>query len=96
MSDPVLDHASDMRVKPIYTTHYGPKKSPGQTTESREQVFGVTDYLRGCTGSSDGKKSVCNTRDLGSIPGLGRSPGEGNGYTLQYSYLENPMDRGVW
>ena len=35
-------------------------------------------------------------RDAGSIPGLGRSPGEGNGNPLQYSYLENPMDRGAW
>ena len=35
-------------------------------------------------------------RDLGSIPGLGRSPGDGNGNPLQYSGLENPMDRGVW
>ena len=37
-----------------------------------------------------------DTRDEGSIPGLGRSPGEGNGSPLQYSYLENPMDRGAW
>ena len=35
-------------------------------------------------------------RDVGSIPGSGRSPGKGNGYPLQYSYLENPMDRGAW
>ena len=39
-----------------------------------------------------GKESVCNAGDLGSIPGLGRSPGEGIGYPLQYSYLENSMD----
>ena len=42
--------------------------------------------------SSAGRESVCNAGDLGSIPGLGRSPGEGNGYPLQYSGLENPMD----
>ena len=42
------------------------------------------------------KESVCNTRDLGSIPGLGRSPGDGKGNPLQYSYLEKPMDRGAW
>ena len=42
--------------------------------------------------SSAGKKSACNMRDLGSIPGLGRSPGEGKGYPLQYAGLENPMD----
>ena len=47
-------------------------------------------------GDSDGKASACNAGDLGSIPGLGRSPGEGNGNPLQYSCLENPMDRGGW
>ena len=40
--------------------------------------------------------SAGDTRDMGSIPGLGRSPGEGNSNPLQYSYLENPMDRGAW
>ena len=45
--------------------------------------------------SSVGKESACNARDPGSIPGLGRSPGEGNGNPLQYSSLENPMDRGA-
>ena len=41
-------------------------------------------------------KSACNAGDLGSNPGLERSPGEGNGNSLQYSCLENPMDRGAW
>ena len=45
---------------------------------------------------SDGKESACNARDLGSIPGLGRSPGEENDCPLQYYCLENPMDRGAW
>ena len=45
---------------------------------------------------SDGKESACNAGDLSSIPGLGRSPGEGNGNPFQYSCLENPMDRGAW
>ena len=45
---------------------------------------------------SDSKASACNTGDLGSIPGLGRSPGEGNGNPLEYTCLENPMDRGAW
>ena len=40
--------------------------------------------------------SAENTRDVGSIPGSGRSPGEANGYPLQYSCLKNPMDRGAW
>ena len=44
----------------------------------------------------DGKASVCNAGDTGSILGLGRFPGEGNGNPLQYSYLENPMDREAW
>ena len=46
--------------------------------------------------SSVGKESACNTGDLGSIPGLGKCPGEGNGYLVQYACLENPMDRGAW
>ena len=45
---------------------------------------------------SEGKVSACNAGDPGSIPGLGRSPGEGNGSPLQYSCLENSMDRGAW
>ena len=47
-------------------------------------------------GGSDGKESSCNAGDLGSIPGLGRSPGEGNGYPRQYSCQENSMVRGTW
>ena len=47
-------------------------------------------------GGSDSKESGYNVRDLCSIPGLGRSPGEGNGNSLQYSCLKNPMDRGAW
>ena len=50
----------------------------------------------GLPGGSDSKESVCNVRDPGSIPGLGRSPGEGNGNPLQYSCLENSMDGGDW
>ena len=47
-------------------------------------------------GSSDGKVSACSEGDLSSIPGLGRSPGEGTGNPLQYSCLKNPMDGGAW
>ena len=46
--------------------------------------------------SSASKESSCNVGDLGSIPGVGRSPREGHGNPLQYSCLENPMDRGAW
>ena len=48
-----------------------------------------------CSGS-DSTESACNTGDLDLIPGSGRFPGQGNGYPLQYSCLENPMDRGGW
>ena len=50
----------------------------------------------GFPGSSDGKASAYNTGDPVSIPGLGRFPAEGNGNPLQYSYVENSMDRGAW
>ena len=42
------------------------------------------------------KESTCNAGDMGSIPGLGRSPGRGNGNSLQYSCLKNPTDKGAW
>ena len=51
---------------------------------------------QGFPSGSDSKESACNTGDPGSIPGLGRSPGEGSGYPLQHSCLENSMDRGTW
>ena len=57
---------------------------------------GITDRQQNEKGGSDGKVSVYNVGDLGSIPGLGRSSGEGNGNPLQYSCLENPMDKGAW
>ena len=47
-------------------------------------------------GGSDGKESACNAGDPGLIPGLGRSPGEGNNNPLQYSCLENPRNRKAW
>ena len=50
----------------------------------------------GFPGGSDGKESACNAGDSGLIPGLGSSPGEGNGSALQYSCLENSVDRGAW
>ena len=48
------------------------------------------------SGGSDGKESACSAEDPGLIPGSGRSPGEGNGYPLQYSCLETLVDKGVW
>ena len=56
------------------------------------EVQGLKDF----PGGSDGKASAYSVGDPGSIPGWGRSPGEGNGTPLQYSCLENPMDGGAW
>ena len=53
-------------------------------------------FKQGFPNSSVDKESACSAEDLGSIPGLGRSPGEGNDNPLQYSCLENPGDRGAW
>ena len=55
-----------------------------------------TPVFLGFLDGSESKESACNAGDLGSIPGLGSSPGEGNDYPLQYSCLENSMDRGGW
>jgi len=59
------------------------------------KIYNFTIYM-GFPGGSEAKASACNVGDLGSIPGSGRSPGEGNGTPLQYSCLKNPMDRGAW
>ena len=59
--------------------------------------FRVKLYIcKGFPGGSNGKESACNTGDLELIPGLGKSLGEANGYPLQYSCMENPLDRGTW
>ena len=62
-------------------------------------VFGVRILFWDFPSGSVGKEFACNagdTGDIGLIPGLGRPPGEGDGHPLQYSCLENPMDRGAW
>ena len=73
-------------------------KSP-QTEAFKQKVVtncpGATPAL-GFPGGPDCKESACNSKDLGLIPVLGRSPGEGNGNSFHYSCLENPMDRGAW
>ena len=61
-----------------------------------QNLFTLKRVLWGFHDGSAGKESTCHVGDLGSIPGLGRSPGEMYGYPLHYSYLENPMDRGAW
>ena len=59
-------------------------------------LFLISTKEMGFPGGSDDRESACNAGDLGSIPGSGRSPGEGNDNPLQYSYLENSVNRGVW
>ena len=66
--------------------------SPGALFVLKGRRFGEES---GFSGGSDGKEPTCNAGDPGSISGLGRSPGEGNGHPLQYSGLENPIDRGA-
>ena len=60
------------------------------------ELWRILFFKWGFSDSSVGKESACNAGDLGSIPGSGRSPGEGNGNPLLYSCLENSMDRGAW
>ena len=59
-------------------------------------LLGSTRLTVGLPCSSDGKESTCNAGDTSLIPGLGKSPGEGNDHSFQYSCLENHMDRGAW
>ena len=60
------------------------------------QLMPLIVHLKDFPSGSASKESACNAGDAGSIPGLGRSPGEGNGNPLQYCCLGNPMDRGAW
>ena len=79
-----------------------PWEIDGETVETVSTADGDCSHeikrrlLLGFPGGSDGKASACNVGDPGSIAGLGGSPGEGNGNPLQYSCLENPMDRRAW
>ena len=65
------------------------------SSTARQKVLD-TMKCKGLTGGSDCQESACNSGDWSLIPGSGRSPGKGNGNPLQYSCLENPMDRGAW
>ena len=67
--------------------------SYGWASFNQLNAFRAKTIVSGFPGGSEGKASACSVGDLGLIPGLGRSPGEGNGNPLQYSCLENPMDR---
>ena len=72
-----------------------PKKGNAKEC-SNYHIIALISHARGFSGSSDGKVSACSVEDLRSTPGLGRSPGEGNGNPLQYSCLENFMDYRAW
>ena len=66
-----------------------------EVSQKEKNKYCILTHIDGFPGGSEVKSSVCNAGDLGSIPGSGRSPGEGNGNPLQYSCLENPRDGGA-
>ena len=72
------------------------KNSNYRQLSSITNIYFEINYYTDFPGGSDGKESAYNAGDPGSIPGLGQSPGGGNGKPLQYSCLQNPMDRGAW
>ena len=80
-----------LRLLTSRVTHCFPQIFPGHLNKhlNKQNTLGFSS-------SSYGKASACNAGDPGLIPWLGRLPGEGHGSPLQYSYLENPMDRGAW
>ena len=69
---------------------------PGKSLLFILYLFQTMEMMLGFLGGSGGKESTCSAGDLGLIPGLRRSPGKGDGYSLQYFCLENSMDRGAW
>ena len=81
----------------IFGTEQTGKMTWGDTGLHPKEALSLSAYLRpDFPRGSDGKASVYNAGDPVSIPGSGRSPGEGNGSPLQYSCLGNPVDRGAW
>ena len=90
----VLRFMRSQRVRHDWATELNWYLNPRESSGLLELISAQQCW--GFPGGSEGKVSACNAGDPGSIPGLGRSPGEGNGNPLQYSYLENPMDRGTW
>ena len=75
-----------------WCSHYGKQHGQSSKIFKLELPYDPAHLLLGFPGGSAGKESTCNAEDLDLIPGLGRSPGEGNGYPLHYSGLENSMD----
>ena len=93
---PTLGDLPDPGIKPMSPALVGGFFT---TESSQKPILCIVVYVcqsLGFSGGSDGKESACNAGDLGSVPGLGRSPGKGNNSPLQYSCLENYMDRGAW
>ena len=87
MLKPVLEKAEEPEIKLPTSTGSSKKQESSKKTSTSALDF---------PGGSDSKVSAYNAGNPGSIPGSGRSPGEGNGNPLQYSCMENPMDRGAW
>ena len=91
----IADHPQYLIV--FLITYYPPSESDHLGLPSARILNrNLAVRFSGFPGGSDGKESDCNARDMGSIPGWGRSPGEGNGNPLQYPCLGNPMDIGAW
>ena len=86
-------HSSILAWRIPWAEEPGGLQSSGSQSRTRLRDFTFTFNF---PGGSDGKASAYNVGDVGSIPGLGRSPGEGNGNPLQHSCLVNPMDGGAW
>ena len=100
-SSTVQEALGELPPLPVNLLMQEAMSSEGKRTTAKlmERFADIKNHVErhlGFPGGSDGKDSACNVRDSGSIPGLVGSPGEGNGNTLQYSCLENSMDRGVW
>ena len=81
-----------------YLSHEGKHRRglENLSIDTRVSIYGGTVVQEGFPDSSVGKESTCDAGDAGLIPGSRRSPGKGTGNPLQYSFLENPMDRGAW
>ena len=93
LEEGMATHSSILAWRILQTENPGGLQSMGLKRVGPDLV--ATNF-GGFPDGSEGKERACNAGDLGWIPGWRRSPGEGNGYPLQCSGLENPMDRGAW
>ena len=85
-----------MHTLPLQTKGDEAPASVSVVSSGDGEPFSICLVMWGFPGGSDGEESVCTAGHPGSIPGSGRPPGEGNGYLVPYSCLENPMDTGTW